>query len=261
MIDSQGGWVVSDMGRILILGGTTEAGRLAEALHAAGWPGVYSYAGRTAAPVAQPLPTRVGGFGGAEGLAAYLAREEIAAVIDATHPFAAQMSGNAIKACAATNTPLLAVERVPWEPGDQDDWTPVPDIAAAVRALPESPTVVFLAIGRQHLAPFAQRPEHDYLLRLVDRPGATLPLKGAKVVVARGPFTASDDLALLRTHRVGCIVSKNAGGTGARAKLDAARKLGLPVIMIERPAIPPRERVETVAEVLNWLTHTARLGV
>ncbi|MDH2326061.1 cobalt-precorrin-6A reductase [Cereibacter sp. SYSU M97828] len=240
------------MTRILLLGGTTEASRMAEALAKAGIPAIFSYAGRTAAPVAQPLPMRIGGFGGAEGLAAFLRREAITTVIDATHPFAAQISRNAIAACDAAGMPLLALERPAWavDPG----WLRVPDVQSAALALPPEPSRVFLAIGRQNLEPFAAHP-HAYLLRLVDPPEA-LPLR-ADHVVARGPFTVLGDLALLRDWRAHIVVAKNAGGAGAEAKITAARQLGLSVILIDRPVLPPRRVVRTVEEAL----HSIPLGV
>lgn len=247
------------MPRVLLLGGTTEAAAAARALAQAGIDAVYSYAGRTAAPVAQPLPTRVGGFGGAEGLARYLRAEGIGHVVDATHPFAAQMSRNAVAACAATGTRLVALERAPWEEAEGDRWTHVPDAAAAVAALPAAPARIFLAIGRQSLGPFAARPEHSYLLRLVDPPGGPLPLARAEAVIDRGPFTREGDLALMRAHGIEVVVAKNAGGEGARAKILAARDLGLPVVMIGRPPVPERERVETVGALMAWLH--ADLGV
>lgn len=251
MIDNQG----SDMTRVLLLGGTTEAGLLAQALATAGIDAVYSYAGRTAAPVGQPVPVRSGGFGGVEGLATWLAVEGISHVVDATHPFAAQISRNAVTACAACGVPLVVLERPAWRAGPGDDWTLVPDVDAAVAALPEAPARVFLAIGRQTLSPFSARPQHHYLLRLVDPPEGPLPLPDAAVVVARGPFDLAGDLALLRAHAVSHIVAKNAGGAGAEAKLMAARSLGLPVILIDRPALPPRHVLSTVPDVLHWLDH------
>ena len=222
---------------------------------------MFSYAGRTAAPTAQPLPTRVGGFGGVAGLAAYLAHDRITHVIDATHPFAAGMSRNAVAACAQTHTPLLGFERPAWAPRPGDRWHAVPDIATAVAALPDAPTRVFLAIGRQHLAAFAAKPQHRYLVRLVDVPDAPLPLLHTDVIVARGPFTLTSDLALLEAHHITYVVAKNSGGDGARAKLDAARVRHLPVILIARPHPPERETVNTVEAALHWLSHSARLGV
>lgn len=204
------------------------------------------------------MPVRVGGFGGVEGLAAYLRANGIGRVIDATHPFAAQISRNAIVACAMTGTPLLAVERPAWKPGPGDRWIPVPDMEAAVAALPARPSRIFLAIGRQNLAAFAARPQHHYLLRLVDPPDA-LPWPDCTVEVARGPFDEAGDRALLTRHRIAWLVAKNAGGTGAVAKLVAARALHLPVIMIARPVLPARAVVCSVDEAMRWLH--ADLGV
>jgi precorrin-6A/cobalt-precorrin-6A reductase len=249
------------MTRVLLLGGTTEASDIARALARAAIAGVFSYAGRTAARREQPLPTRVGGFGGVDGLIAYLRQEEITHVIDATHPFAAQMSANVVDACAATGTPLIAFERPEWKPGPGDDWRHVTDVDAAVMALPDEPARVFLAIGRQTLAPFAAKPQHVYLLRMVDAPDAPVPLPKTEVIIARGPFTAEADEAVLRTHHITHVVAKNAGGSGARAKLDAARVLGVPVIMIGRPRLPERRTAQSMGDVLSWLDHSDRLGV
>ncbi|MEZ5886933.1 MAG: cobalt-precorrin-6A reductase [Paracoccaceae bacterium] len=249
------------MTRLLILGGTTEASALARTVAGAGIPAVFSYAGRTGAPVGQPLATRIGGFGGVEGLIAYLRGEAITHVIDATHPFAAQMSRNAVEACARTGIPLCALERPAWVAGPGDDWRHVPDIPAAVDALPEDPARVFLAIGKQNLIPFSAKPRHHYLLRLVDPPDGPLPLPDAQAVIARGPFTEAGDLALMRGHRITHVVAKNAGGAGAEAKLKAARTLGLPVILVDRPAVPDRTVRATVGGVMGWLkAHPARLG-
>ena len=225
---------------------------MAQAIAKAGLSGVYSYAGRTEAPMGQPIHMRVGGFGGLAGLCAYLQAEGITHVIDATHPFAAQMSSNAVAACAATGTPLIALERAPWMPGEGDRWTHVADIQAAVAALAGPPQRVFLAIGRQHIDAFAAQPQHRYLLRLVDDPTGPLPFP-AEVVVARGPFDVAGDAALMRDHGTDVIVAKNAGGKGAVAKIAAARALGLPVVMIDRPVIPPRPVVQGVAAVMAWL--------
>ena len=234
---------------------------MARALADAGLDAVYSYAGRTDTPRPQPLPTRTGGFGGIDGLARYLHDARISHVVDATHPFAATMSRNAVAACAATGTMLCALERPEWvaEPGDR--WQRVADLDAARAALPDAPARIFLAIGRQHLDAFASAPCHHYLLRLVDPPRAPLPLPQATVVIDRGPFDRARDRDLLRTHRIDLIVAKNAGGEGARAKLMAARDLSLPVLMVDRPAIPPRTRATTPGDVLRWIAHSADLGV
>lgn len=227
---------------------------MAQAIARAGLAGVYSYAGRTEAPLGQPIHMRVGGFGGIEGLQAYLRAEGITHVIDATHPFAAQMSAHAVAAGAAVGIPLIALERAPWVADDSDRWTHVADIPAAVGALSGAPKRVFLAIGRQHVEAFAAQPQHDYLLRLVDAPSGDLPLPQAKVVVARGPFDLASDTALMRAHATEVVVAKNAGGKGAVAKIAAARALGLPVVMIDRPVVPERPIARKVSEVMAWLT-------
>jgi precorrin-6A/cobalt-precorrin-6A reductase len=245
------------MTRILILGGTTEASELANAIAKAGLDAVFSYAGRTDAPKAQPLPIRIGGFGGVPGLLTFLAANNISRVIDATHPFAAQMSRNAVVACTSARIPLLALERPAWAAQPGDHWTHVPDTQTAVAALPDRPSRVFLAIGKQTLADFAIKPQHHYILRLVDPPIGALPLPSATAVIGTGPFTVDGDIALLRDHSISHIVAKNAGGSGAEAKLVAARSLGLAVILIERPTLPPRMMARSVAEAMGWLHHAS----
>lgn len=225
----------------------------------AGIEAVYSYGGRTRAPADQPLQTRIGGFGGVSGLADYIRREGVTHVIDATHPFAAEMSSNAVTACAETGAPLIALERAPWAKVTGDSWIEVHDVNATVAALPESPAKIFLAIGRQHIAPFAIKPQHTYTLRFVDPPEAPLPF-AADVIVSRGPFTLDGELEMMRARGIAWIVARNSGGDGARAKIDAARTLGLPVIMISRPRLPERLRAESVSEVMQWLGHRTCLG-
>lgn len=244
------------MSRILLLGGTTEAAALARALADAGRDAVYSYAGAVASPRAQPLPVRTGGFGGAEGLVRWCGDHGISAIIDATHPFAAQISRNACRAAQVLGLPLLALERGPWAPQPGDHWVRVPDMATAARNLIGDR--IFLAIGRNELAAFQGLDRH-VLLRLVDPP-ETAPLPNAEWVVARGPFRVEDDLDLLRDHRITCVVSKNSGGSGAYAKIEAARALNLPVVMIDRPAIPRREVVETVDQAMGWLARHVPSG-
>lgn len=242
------------MTRILLLGGTSDATALAGLLAQAGLDAVFSYAGRVSTPTPQPLPTRIGGFGGVEGLATYLAIERITHVVDATHAFAAQMSRNAIEACAQAGVDLCALERAPWQPQPGDNWLPVPDIAGAIAALPERGARVFLATGRQNVADFAAKPHNFYLLRYIEPP-AQIPLPDYIGLAGRGPFTVEGDTALMRTHGITYLVAKNAGGEAARAKLDAARALGIPVLMIERPGMAQRRCFETPQAVMRWLVH------
>ena len=247
---------------VLVLGGTTEATALCRAMAELGLRGTISFAGRVERPVRQPLPQRVGGFGGVSGLVAYLGAEGVTHLVDATHPFAAQMSANAVAAAQEAGVPLLALTRAPWVAQAGDRWQRVPDIAGAVAALDRPTCSVMLAVGRMHLDDFAPNPQHAYLLRLVDPPKGPLPFPKAHAIVDRGPFTVEGDLALMQAHRIELVVSKNAGGTGASAKIEAARRLGLPVIMIDRPDLPPRHETHSVADAMAWLArHPADLGV
>lgn len=228
---------------------------MARTLAEAGLDAIYSYAGRTANPVAQPLPTRSGGFGGVEGLVAYLQDQRITHVIDATHPFASEMSRNAIAACARTGVALIALERRPWPEAPGANWLHVADYAAAAAALPGDGSGVFLAIGRQNLTPFLGR-DHRWLLRFAEV--AAHPLRDATLVVSRGPFSLQGDLELLRRYQIRHLVTKNAGGRAAVAKLVAARELGIRVVMIDRPLLPARHAVASPAEVMAWLGHAER---
>ena len=241
---------------LLILGGTSEASALARACAERGLPAVFSYAGRVERPNKQPVPIRTGGFGGPEGLAAYLRDNKITHLIDATHPFAAQISRNAIAAARIAEVPLIAFVRPPWKAQAGDDWREVADHEAAVAALAGPARRVMLALGRKHMAAFAAQPQHFYLLRIVDPLDGPAPLPNCEVLVSRGPFTAQDDEALLKDHAIDLIVARNAGGAGAQSKIIAARKLGLPVILIARPEIPPRPQAGSLQEVLAWIDHS-----
>lgn len=242
------------MRRILILGGTTEARRLAERLAGRDDLAVtLSLAGRTLAPVALPVPVRVGGFGGAEGLAAHLRAEGIARLIDATHPFAARISRNAAVAAAAAGIPILALRRPAWVPVPGDRWTEIEAVADAVAALGEAPRRVFLALGRQELAPFEAAPQHVYLVRSVDPVEPPLAVPRATYVLGRGPFAEDDDRRLFEDHRIEAIVAKNSGGAATYGKIAAARSLGLPVILVRRPVVPAVPSVETPEAAAAWI--------
>lgn len=198
---------------------------------------VLSLAGRTVAPRLPNIAVRSGGFGGAEGLVAYLIEHRVQALVVATHPFAAQMRRNAVAAMRVLPLPVLLIERPPWQAGEGDNWQSVPDMAQAAAALGETPRRVLLTIGRKDLAPFAAAPHHHYVVRSVDAPPAEA-LPGADIITARGPFTAAADRAMLIAQRIEVIVTKNSGGAATVGKLQAARELGLPVVMVARPAWP-----------------------
>lgn len=229
---------------------------LSTLLQAAGVAATYSYAGVTRTRRTPALPTRVGGFGGVDGLVQYLRAQRVSHVIDATHPFAAQMSRNAIDACAALGLPLLAMERPAWQALADDQWLHVADMDAAARALTPQMQRVFLAIGRKQLAAFAPRAaQHHFVLRVIDQTEEALPLPASRceLLIARGPFALDDERALLQRHAIDAIVSKNAGGADTYAKIEAARELGLPVIMVDRPLLPARTRCETPQQAMQWL--------
>jgi precorrin-6A/cobalt-precorrin-6A reductase len=235
--------------RLLILGGTGEALSLARHLaHRADLAIVSSLAGRVAAPTLPPGTVRIGGFGGVDGLAAYLAAERIGAVVDATHPFAARMSVHAAEACRRAGVPLLAFVRPAWAPGSGDRWQPVADMAAAAALCRGR---VFLTVGRQELAWFAGS-DAWFLIRSIDPPDGPLP-QAHELVLARGPFGLADEIDLMRAHRIDMIVSKNSGGPATYAKIEAARALGLPVVMVERPARPAADEARSLDEVGAWL--------
>lgn len=221
---------------MLVLGGSTEATALAARLAGmAGIDATLSLAGRTAEPPPQALPVRVGGFGGAEGLAAHLRAEGVGLLVDATHPFAARMSANARDAAASAGVPLLRVSRPGWVPRPGDRWREVATMADAAAALGEEPMDVFLTVGRLQLAAFAAAPQHRYLVRSIEpvAPGHGLPR--ARFITARGPFTVEDEMATMREHAVDVLVTKNSGGAASAAKIEAARRLGIAMLMVGRP--------------------------
>jgi precorrin-6A/cobalt-precorrin-6A reductase len=247
------------MRRILILGGTVEARHLAQRLAGrADLAVTLSLAGRTASPAAQPVPVRTGGFGGAQGLADYLSAERFDALIDATHPYAAIISANAAHAVELTKIPLLALRRPAWSPVAGDQWIEVADIRGAVQALDPAPRRVFLALGRKDLGSFSGAPQHHYLIRSVDPVEPPLDVPHALYITGRGPFADADERALLVQHRIDVIVAKNSGGAATYGKIAAARALGLPVVMVRRPALPDVPAVETVDDAMAWLDHAFR---
>lgn len=243
---------------VLILGGTTEAWAIADAL--AGDPRVrpvLSLAGRTRAPVLPAVPARRGGFGGVDGLAAYLRAHGVMALIDATHPFAGQISRHAREASHLAGVPMVAVLRPPWAPGPGDRWTDAADMQAAVQALGAATRRVFLTVGQQELAPFRLAPWHHYLIRSVEPPDPAVLPPIARHIAARGPFQEKAERRLLEQEGVEVLVTKNSGGAATAPKLAAARALRIPVVMVARPVVPPGETVPDAAGALAWLNHVA----
>jgi precorrin-6A/cobalt-precorrin-6A reductase len=240
--------------RVLILGGTTEASGLAHRLAAdPRFETTLSLAGRTSNPRTQPVRTRTGGFGGADRLAAWLAQESVEAVIDATHPYADQISCNAVAACGRLAIPLATILRPAWQPEPGDQWLTVPSAEAAADALGPEPRRVFLSLGRLELGAFASSPHHHYLARMIDAPeGVVLP-RDIRLRFDRGPFDEPAETALLMSEKIDVLVSKNSGGPATYAKITAARKLGVPVVMIARPHKSHGHVVDTAEAAAKWL--------
>ncbi|GAA3391209.1 cobalt-precorrin-6A reductase [Cryptosporangium minutisporangium] len=236
---------------VLILGGTGDARRLASLL-AGSYRVVSSLAGRVREPLLPPGLVRVGGFGGVGGLVTYLRESEISAVVDATHPFAAQMTRHAVEACELSGVPLVVLQRPGWESVPGDRWVRVPTLADAAAALPSLGQRVFLTTGAQGLGAFAGCRSSWFLIRTVDPPSGEVP-PHSEVLLARGPFTFEDELALLREHRIDVVVTKDSGGSATYPKLAAARAQGLPVVLVTRPPLPPVATVPTPEAAHRWL--------
>jgi precorrin-6A/cobalt-precorrin-6A reductase len=240
--------------RVLILGGTTEASALARLIVGdARFDATLSLAGRTSAPQPQPLATRIGGFGGADGLARFLGDNAFDVVIDATHPYADQISANALAACGMTGVPLVSIARPVWQAQPGDLWHVVRDADAAAAALGPTPRRVFLSLGRLDLHAFAPAPQHHYLARTIDPPQQRALPPDIRFLQARGPFDRAGETHLLSNEKIDIVVSKNSGGTATYAKIEAARDLGLPVVMIARPEKAAGHVVHSAEEAIAWL--------
>jgi precorrin-6A/cobalt-precorrin-6A reductase len=186
-------------------------------------------------------------------LAAFLVRERIGTVVDATHPFASRMSDNAIAACRATDTPLVVFTRPPWTREAGDRWIEVATIEEVVDALGQKPRTAFLTQGRLQLAAFARAPQHRYVVRAIDRPAEIDALPGYKLILARGPFSLADEAALMRNEGVDALVTKNSGGRATYAKIEAARALGIEVVIVDRPPPPEAEILHDLDAVMAWI--------
>ncbi len=240
--------------RLLVLGGTEEALALAD------WANTQvelavttSLAGRTKNPKQPAGRVLSGGFGGPQGLADFLRQEKIDLLVDATHPFAATMANNAVEACETAAVPRLKLCRAAWRKENGDRWIEVPDTAEAARALSGLGRRVLLSSGRQGIEAFAACRDHWFLVRMIDPPADPLPLEKREIILARGPFGQEDEIKLLEAKEIDVLVSKNSGGDATYGKIIAARRLGLPVVMIGRPWPTPGETVETLEEAIAWI--------
>jgi len=239
--------------RLLLLGGTSEARALSERLaRETGVEAIVSLAGRTRAPLACALPTRIGGFGGVEGLRRYLVESRIDRVIDATHPFAERISANAREACALLSLPLAVLAREPWRPESGDRWIEVADMAGAVAALGRSPRRVFLTVGRLSVPAFRAAPQHHYLIRSIEPPPPEELPPSCELILARGPFSRDDEMRLMREKTIDALVTKNSGGPLTYAKIEAARALSLETIVVLPPSASSETSLQSLQAALDF---------
>jgi precorrin-6A/cobalt-precorrin-6A reductase len=239
--------------RVLVLGGTTDALKLVDALcESSRFTPVYSLAGRLKISNTPKCETRVGGFGGIDGLCDYITKERIDAVIDATHPFAARISYNAEQASQRLGLPLLALVRPPWSAVPGDIWHAASDMNAAAEIIHSLGRRIFLTIGRQEASAFAECTEEYFLIRAIEEPDEPLP-PNRHVLLARGPFQLADELQLLSSSAIDVLVTKNSGGDAAYPKIQAARDLKIPVVMVQRPRASQAASVANLSAVVQWL--------
>ncbi|MTJ55145.1 cobalt-precorrin-6A reductase [Anabaena sp. UHCC 0253] len=240
--------------RVLILGGIGDAAELAARVaNISGIEAIASLAGRTREPSTPVGNVRIGGFGGVVGLVSYLRKMQIDLLIDATHPFANQISGNAAAAAQEVGIPRLMVIRPPWEKLEDDHWLEVENNIAAAAALENQSQRVFLTIGRQEIATFAHLQKFWFLMRMIDPPNNDVLVPPGLIICDRGPFTLENEQEILLKYNIDTIVSKNSGGSATYPKIIAARKLGIKVVMVNRPPVPPGEQVPDVESAIKWL--------
>ena len=248
--------------RLLILGGTSEAAELARAAVTRFGDALEvttSLAGRTERPRPLAGQLRIGGFGGAAGLAAYLTEHGIGRLVDATHPFATRISAAARLACEQANLPRLVLQRPPWRRHPLDRWIEVDGVKGAAATVDHTGRRAWLTLGASEIAAFSGATAVYFLVRLVDPPRQPLPLRSYEVIVGRGPFSLAEEHSHIERHAIDVLVCKASGGRATEAKIIAARERGLPVIMVRRPPPEPGEEADTVEEALDWLTGSCRL--
>jgi precorrin-6A/cobalt-precorrin-6A reductase len=247
--------------KILLLGGTTEAREIADVLaKCTESDAMISLAGRTSIHAKFQIPVRIGGFGGAEGLAVFLRENAFDLLINATHPYADQMWRNAIDAARLADVPLVAFHRPPWTPTMGDRWTQVDGVAGAIATLGRRKARnVFLPLGHKELVKFEAVPRHRYLIRAIETFDPPLKLPKASYIKARPPFDKASELELLKKHEIDVMIVKNSGGSVSYAKIVAARELGIEVIVISRPFVPEIEHARNIADVVSGTVHALDL--
>jgi precorrin-6A/cobalt-precorrin-6A reductase len=247
--------------KILLLGGTTEAREIAEVLATCTEAdSLMSLAGRTTFPAKFPIPVRIGGFGGAEGLASFLRANAFDLLLNATHPYADRMWNNAIDAAKLADVPLVAFHRPAWAPAAGDKWSEVDGVAGAIAVLGRRKARnVFLPLGHKELVKFEAVPRHRYLIRAIETFDPPLKLPRASYIKARPPFDKASEIELLKKHEIEVMIVKNSGGSASYAMIVAARELGIEVIVINRPFVPDIAHAKNVAEVVQAAVHALDL--
>jgi precorrin-6A/cobalt-precorrin-6A reductase len=235
---------------LLVLAGTSDARRVLERLEGADV--IASLAGETRSPAELPAKTRIGGFGGVDGFRGYLISNDIRGVLDATHPFASVMTHTVAEVCGDLKLPHVILQRQGWKPQADDVWHYVRNVEQTAELIPLGATV-FLGTGRKTLPEFSCLAGRTLINRVIDTPNKPFPFENGEFLVGTPPFTIAEEMALFREKRIDWLVVKNAGGDKSRSKLDAARELGLPVILIKRPKLPKADIVKTVDEAVNWV--------
>lgn len=243
---------------LLLLAGSGEARKIAAGLAQANIPAISSLAGVTRSPTTLALPTRFGGFGGRDGFIAYLAQAGITAILDATHPFACQISMRTAQIADELNIPYLQFLRPEWQPGAGDQWVMLDSEKEAAKHIPPGARV-FLATGRQTLGQYSNLVGRTLTCRQIDPPDTAFPFPNGQFLVGRPPFSVQDELSLFKKLSIDWLVVKNAGGEPSRTKLDAARALNIPVGMIRRPQQPPGAKAERIAPAVEWAQAQAQV--
>ncbi len=243
------------------MGGTSEARKLCHQVSERKTDAIVSFAGRVTNIESQPLPTRTGGFGGVLGLVDFIVQRKISHLVDATHPFSANISENAIEAARLTGVRFATLERPAWVPCPDDNWFRVKSVEEAIDTLSDQKDRIFLAIGRKNILGFLNRKANFYLLRVVETAPEISSKSDYKIIYGKGPYKFENDKKILIDYNITKIIAKNSGGVGSRAKIDAARVLEIPVVMIDRPKISYRKIFETVEETMDWLFHPENRGV
>lgn len=236
---------------VLVLSGTFEGREIAASLHAQGLKVIASLAGATRSPRAQDVPTRIGGFGGAMGFEGFLKENSISAVLDATHPFAHEISARSNAVCTRLGIPYCLYDRPEWQPEAGDNWTPLRDERDAATHIAARSTV-FLATGRKTLERFDNLQSCRLICRQIDPPSGPFPFANGEFLIGRPPFSVQDEIALFKSLKVDWLIVKNAGGSASFSKLEAARQLSLKVGMIMRPDLSDAPRVETIEQAIEW---------